>query len=122
MNTNTKVIFYTLKDASLYIASLDKTKVVIPGISLNKLDAKKTIVGINHVLKKIHVEYTDISFDWSVYKFVDIDIFQSLDELQTDIYYCVFMPPATLLQKLYWIDIENLLPQYPILRKLLCLI
>lgn len=122
MNTNVRVIFYTLQDY-LCIGSLDPSKILIPGINLNKLDPQKTIVGIQHILKKIHVQYTDISFDWSVYKFVDIDLFNNFNnELETDIYYCVFIPPTVTLQNAHWINAEQLVPQYPILRKLLCLI
>lgn len=123
MNTNIRVIFYTLKETNLFIGSLDSNTIAIPGINLNQLDPQKTIVGINHVLKKIHVEHTDISFDWSVYKFVDIDIYHKLDDqLETDIYYCVFIPPTIELHNAHWINVESLLPQFPILRKLLCLI
>jgi hypothetical protein len=123
MKTNIKVIFYTLKDANFYIASTDENELAIPGLDLTKLDPAKTIVGIQHILKKIHVEYTELSFDWSIYKFVDVELFNNSSlELELNIYYSVFIPPNITIQKTYWINIEKLLPQYSIFRKLLCLI
>jgi hypothetical protein len=123
MKTSVKVIFYTLKNNNLYIASTDQDTVNIPNLDLVKLDPTKTVAGISHVLKKIHVEHTDLSFDWSVYKFVDIELYNTIDsELELNIFYSVFIPPNTSIHKAYWINAEQLLPQYSILRKLLCLI
>ena len=123
MKTNIKAIFYTLKESSLYITSLYEDKIQMPGIDLEQLDPNKTIAGIPHILKKIHVEHTELSFNWTEYRFLEVELYNTIDsQLALDIYYCAFFPANIQLQKAYWINAEKLIPQYPILRKLLCLI
>ncbi len=119
MNTNIRILFYTFTHTELKVLSNSQDHFDIPSLNLESLDTTKTVVGMNHALKKIHTQYTNISFEWAKYKFLDIDLYQNIDNrLFMDIYYCVFLPAEVHNSRGHWLNIIDLVAQYPILRKM----
>lgn len=120
MNTNVKVLFYTFSDKELKVLSVSPDVLEVPLFSLDSIDSSKSIAGMQHILKKIHTTYSTISFDWATYKLLELDLHQDLsNNLYLDIYYCVFLPQNTPLSRGHWLDVNNVLAQYPILKKML---
>jgi hypothetical protein len=119
MNNNIKVLFYTFTQTQIKVLSDAPDSFVVPCINLDSLDSTKTIVGMNHVLKKIYGKYTNISFEWAKFKLLDIDLYQNIENnLFIDIYYCVFLPSETHTNNGYWLDSLDLVVKHPILRKM----
>ena len=120
MNTNIKVLFYTFTETELQVLSLSQESMDFPTLNLNSLDLSKSIVGMQHVLKKNHINYTTISFEWATYKFLDIDLHQKLDNnVEVNIYYCVFLPTNAQIYNGFWTEITGFVHHYPILRKMI---
>jgi len=121
--TSVKFILYTLDthNQQLKIISDDNNEIQIPSLIIDQLDHSKTIVGIEHILKKIFTQYSKLSFEWIKIKFLDIDIYNDESSINTDIYYCAYIPQETHLLKGYFVDITELAKINPIIRKLICL-